>query len=257
LSIDVTWLGHSTVVLDLDGVRLVADPLLRRHAGILRRRGPAPRRASWAGAHGVLLSHLHLDHADLASLRLLPDVPVLTAEENTRWVSRKGLVGQPIGPDTWTRAGPGEVEVKLAPAVHRSRPMPHRPNAAHGHLVRGPSGIVWVAGDTELFPGLAELPRLAGGPIDLAVLPVGGWGPRLSPGHLGPEQAAVACRLTAARQAIPVHWKTLHLPAGQSWPRGWMDSAGAEFAAALSRESPTCRGVVLELGESASIPGCD
>ena len=47
----------------------------------------------------------------------------------------------------------------------------------------------------------------------------------------------------------------LHLPAGQFWPRGWMDSAGAEFAAALSRESPTCRGVVLELGESASIPG--
>jgi L-ascorbate metabolism protein UlaG (beta-lactamase superfamily) len=182
-------------------------------------------------------------------------VPVLTAEENVRWVRRKGLVGQPIGPDTWTRVGGSGVEVKLAPAVHRGRPMPHRPNAAHGHLVRGPSGIVWVAGDTELFPGLAQLARLAGAPLDLAVVPVGGWGPRLSSGHLGPPQAAVACRLTAARWAIPVHWKTLHLPAGQFWPRGWMDSAGAEFAAALSRESPACRGVVLELGESASIPG--
>ena len=255
MNLDVTWLGHSTVVLDLDGVRLVADPLLRRHAGILRRRGRAPRREAWAGADAVLLSHLHLDHADLASLRLFPDVPVLTAEENVRWVRRKGLVGQPIDPDTWTRVGRGEVEVKLAPAVHRSRPMPHRPNAAHGHLVRGPSGIVWVAGDTGLFPGLEQLTRLAGGPLDLAVVPVGGWGPRLSSGHLGPPQAAVACRLTAARWAIPVHWKTLHLPAGQFWPRGWMDSAGAEFAAALSRESPACRGVVLELGESASIPG--
>jgi L-ascorbate metabolism protein UlaG (beta-lactamase superfamily) len=255
VSIDVTWLGHSTVVLDLDGVRLVTDPLLRRHAGILRRRGPAPRREAWAGADGVLLSHLHHDHADLASLRLLAGVPVFTAEENATWARRHGLVGQPIGPDRWTRIGRGEVEVKLAPAVHRGRPMPHRPNAAHGHLVRGPSGIVWVAGDTELFPDMAELPRLASGPIALAILPVGGWGPRLSSGHLGPEQAAVACRLTAARSAIPVHWKTLHLPAGQFWPRGWMDAAGAEFAAALSRESPGCRGIVLDLGESASIPG--
>ena len=100
MNLDVTWLGHSTVVLDLDGVRLVADPLLRRHAGILRRRGRAPRREAWAGADAVLLSHLHLDHADLASLRLFPDVPVLTAEENVRWVRRKGLVGQPIDPDT-------------------------------------------------------------------------------------------------------------------------------------------------------------
>ena len=132
--------------------------------------------------------------------------------------------------------------------------MPHRPNAAHGHLVRGPSGIVWVAGDTGLFPGLEQLARLAGGPLDLAVVPVGGWGPRLSSGHLGPAEAAVACRLTGARCAIPVHWKTLHLPAGQFWPPGWMDSAGPEFVEALSKESPTCRAVVLGVGGSVGIP---
>ena len=131
--------------------------------------------------------------------------------------------------------------------------MPHRPNAAHGHLVRGPSGIVWVAGDTELFPGLEQLAHLAGAPLDLAVVPVGGWGPRLSPGHLGPAQAAVACRLTQARWAIPVLWKTLHLPAGQLWPPGWMDLAGPEFVVALARESPTCRAVVLDVGGSVGI----
>lgn len=251
MSIDVTWLGHSTVVLDLDGVRLVTDPLLRRHAGILRRRGPAPGPDSWNGANAVLLSHLHLDHADLASLRLLAGLPVLTAQENARWVTRKGLVGQTLGMDTWTRVG-GEVGVKLAPAVHRGRPMPHRPNASNGHLVRGPSGIVWIAGDTELFPGMTELPRMAGGTIDLAVLPIGGWGPRLSSGHLSPEQAAAACRLTAARQAIPVHWKTLSLPAGQWYPPDWMDSAGPAFEAALM---PGCRLVALEVGESVTIPG--
>ena len=95
---------------------------------------------------------------------------------------------------------------------------------------------------------------VAHGSNDLAIVPAGGWGARLSAGHMGPQQAAVACRLTAARCAIPVHWKTLHLPGAQSWPRGWMDSGGAEFAAALAGESPTCRAVVLDVGESVRLP---
>jgi L-ascorbate metabolism protein UlaG (beta-lactamase superfamily) len=253
VSIDVTWLGHSTVVLDIDGVRLVTDPLLRRHAGILRRRGSTPTPEAWRGADAVLLSHLHLDHADLASLRLVRQVPILTAPQNAGWVSRKGLIGHALSADGWTRVGRSEVEVKLAPAVHHARPMPHRPNAATGHLVRGRSGTIWVAGDTELFSGMAQLPELAGGPIDLAILPVGGWGSRLSAGHLGPQQAADACRLSDARCAIPVHWKTLHLPGAQSWPRGWMDTGGPEFAAALTRVASPARAVLLDLGESVRI----
>jgi L-ascorbate metabolism protein UlaG (beta-lactamase superfamily) len=130
--------------------------------------------------------------------------------------------------------------------------MPHRPNAANGHLVRSPSGVVWVAGDTGLFPGLADLPRLAGAPIDVAIVPVGGWGPRLSAGHLGPEEAAEACRRVGARWAVPYHWKTLHLPGGQSRPRGWMDAAGPAFERALR---PPCRPVVLDVGESVTIGG--
>ena len=91
MTIDVTWLGHSTVVLDIDGVRIVADPMLRRPAGVLRRRGRKPERAAWTGADAVLLSHLHHDHAEVRSLRLLEDAPILTAPENAEWATRKGL----------------------------------------------------------------------------------------------------------------------------------------------------------------------
>lgn len=254
MSIVVTWLGHSTVVLDIDGVRLVADPLLRRHAGLLVRRGRRPDRAAWVGADAVLLSHLHHDHAEVGSLRMLGGVPVLTSEPNASWANRKGLHGQGMAPDAWTEVADSEVAVRLAPAVHGARPMPHRPNAAHGHLVRGPSGTVWVAGDTEIYDAMAGLPDLAGAPLDLALIPVGGWGPRLSPGHLGPDEAAVACRLSGARAAVPVHWGTLHPPAFRAWPGGWMDTPGPRFAAALSREAPACRATVLELGESFTLP---
>ena len=184
--------------MDLDGVRIVADPLLRRNDGILRRRGVQPSRPAWADADAVLLSHLHTDHAEVPSLKLFPGVPVLTAPANAVWVNRKGLDGRGLADDEWFPLGAdGRVEVRLVRAVHHSRPMPHRPNAANGHLVRGPSGVAWLAGDTDLYDDMEALPELAGAPIDISLVPVGGWGPRLSPGHMGPKEAAVACRLTA------------------------------------------------------------
>lgn len=255
MSVDVTWLGHATVVVDLDGVRVIADPLLRRHNGFLRRRGSPPADRAWSGTHAVLLSHLHHDHAEVGSLRLLGDVPVLTAEANARWAAKKGLDGRGLREGEWFAVGGSVgVTVRLVPALHHSRPMPHRPNAANGHLVRGPSGVAWVAGDTDLYPTMERLSTMAGAPIDVAVVPVGGWGPRLSPGHMGPEEAAVACRLSGARWAVPVHWKTLHVPAGKMFPRGWMDAAGPRFAQALAHEAPNCRAAVLDVGGSVTVP---
>ena len=254
MPIVVTWLGHSTVVLDLDGVRIVSDPLVRAHNGILRRRGDRPARPAWEGADAVVLSHLHHDHAQVSSLKLFPGVPVLTAPDNAAWVRRKGLDGRGLREGEWFPVGrDGGVAVRLVPAIHHSRPMPHRPNAAHGHLVRGPSGIAWLAGDTDLYPDMEALPQMAGGPIDVALVPVGGWGPRLSPGHMGPQQAAEACRLSGARHAVPVHWKTLHVPAGEMLPRGWMDVAGPRFVEAVARHAPGCHALGLELGDSVSI----
>ncbi len=254
MTITVTWLGHASVVLDLDGVRVVVDPLLKRHAGVLRRRGERPMGPAWSDADAILLSHLHHDHAEVGSLRLLGDAPVLTAPANAAWVKKKGLDGRGLGRDEWFPVGAeGRVEIRLTRAIHSARPMPHRPNAANGHLVRGPSGVVWVAGDTELYPEMKALAESAGAAIDLAVVPVGGWGPRLSPGHMGPEEAAVACARTQARWAVPVHWKTLHMPAGQAFPRGWMDSAGPRFEKALAREAPECQALVLDIGESVDV----
>ena len=256
MSLRVTWLGHSTVVLDLDGVRLVADPLVRRHAGILRRRGLQPFGSAWAGADAVLLSHLHHDHAEVGSLRFFRDVPMYTAPANAAWVRRKGFDGRGLEDGQWAPLGrDGQVEVRLVKAIHEARPMPHRPNAANGHLVRGPSGVAWVAGDTELFAEMAQLADLAGARIDLAIVPVGGWGPRLSAGHMGPEEAAAACAMSGAAWAVPVHWQTLHVPGGHRWPRGWMDAAGPRFEAAMARVAPQCQAAVLAVGDSLTLPG--
>ena len=79
VALRITWLGHATVVLDLDGTRIVTDPLLRRHNGSAPpATGPGPRPEQFRDANAVLLSHLHHDHAELPSLRGFSG-PVLTA----------------------------------------------------------------------------------------------------------------------------------------------------------------------------------
>ena len=247
MSVALTWLGHSTVVIDLDDARLLTDPLLSRHAGLLRRRARSPQRETWVDTDAVLISHLHHDHAELASLRRLPGVPVLTSPDNAQWLRRRGITGAVGMGDGWVQVVHG-IQVRLSRADHRHRPMPHRPNDAHGHLIRSRSATVWVAGDTGLFDEIRTLPDPLGRPLDIAVIPISGWGPRLSPGHMDATQAALACAWTGARWALPVHWGTLHLPLLRNMPRGWMERPLEVFARALGRVAPDCQLIDLEPG---------
>jgi L-ascorbate metabolism protein UlaG (beta-lactamase superfamily) len=252
-SVRISWLGHATVVVDLDGTRVMTDPLLQRNVGPLRRRPPPPEPDQWQGVDAVLLSHLHADHAELGSLRMLDGTPLLSAAPNASWLRRRQLREVGSLSERWTALGEGQVEVRQVRADHRHRAMPHRPNAAHGHLVRGPSGRIWIAGDTSLHPEMAFLPVLAGGPVDVALVPVGGWGPRLSPGHMDPVQAAMAVARSGARWAVPVHWGTLHPPLMDRLGTDWMDEPGRLFAEAVATHAPGCQAVVLAPGEDTHL----
>ena len=249
-SLKLTWIGHSTVLIQIDGLRLLTDPLLLRHNGPLRRRQPRPDPSTWADVDAVLLSHLHHDHAELRSLRLLPDVPILTSARNGQWLRRRGLGGR--GAEEWTAVG--VVQVRLVTAVHHGRPMPHRPNDANGHLIRSRTTTLWAAGDTSLYADMAELPLLAGVEgLDVALVPIGGWGPRLSDGHMGPAEAAEACALTRSRYALPVHWGTLHAPL-MTRMSDWFDRPLDAFEAAVSRTAPQCEVIRLSPGQTWRLP---
>ncbi|TIC87850.1 MBL fold metallo-hydrolase [Nocardioides sp. GY 10113] len=248
----VSWIGHSTVTLDLDGVRILTDPLVKRHNGPLRRRYPMPHPRLYRDPDAVLISHLHHDHAELPSLRMFPGVPLLSAPLNAAWLRRRGLAGVDLG-EEWHPIADGPVSVRAAPAVHGHRPMPHRPNAVNSHLVRGSRWTVWAVGDTELFDAMSDIPEMLGRPLDLVLVPIAGWGPRLSGGHLDPVQAAEACVRTGAARALAVHWGTLHPPIIHRPTDPWIDRPHPEFVRALERLAPDCELIDLRPGESATI----
>ena len=251
----IAWLGHSTVVLDVDGRRVLTDPLLHAHNWPLRRRGgAAPDEAWWRDPEVVLLSHLHSDHAQVSSLKRLDGIPILTAPDNATWLTRKGISSGVGMGDDWLDATGRGPQIRLVRADHGHRPMPHRPNATNGHLVRFPTATVYVAGDTDLYDEMADLPELAGGRIDGAVVPIWGWGSRLSGGHMGPEEAAKACAVVGARWALAVHWGTLHVPWLSQLPKDWMDAPGDHFAEALAEHAPGCVRVELMPGERTALP---
>jgi L-ascorbate metabolism protein UlaG (beta-lactamase superfamily) len=204
-----TWWGHSSASVELAGCRVAIDPLLTDRLLHLARYGPTPGPGS-ADADVVLVSHLHADHCHLPSLaRFAADVPIVVPRGGERLLARLGAGRlRPVAPGEVVEVG--GVEVRVLPATHDGRRTPFagdRPPAL-GFRVAGAGASFWYPGDTELREDMAQA-----GPVDLALVPVGGWGPTLGAGHMGPEDAAVAVQRVRARCAVPVHWGTF-------WPRG-------------------------------------
>jgi L-ascorbate metabolism protein UlaG (beta-lactamase superfamily) len=203
----ITWLGHATALIDIGGVRLLTDPVLRNRVGpLVRISRPVPVDALQP-IDGVLLSHLHADHTDSWSLRAIArTVPVLAPRPAARWLGSIGLE-RVIELSAGEEAVIGGVQVRATPATHDGRRRPLGPKADPiGYLISGGQSV-YFAGDTDLFPAMADLRGLVG----VSLVPVWGWGRSLGPGHLDPERAARAVAMIGPRVAIPIHWGTFAL----------------------------------------------
>ena len=258
-SLSVTFAGHATVLLEMDGVRLLTDPLLRRRIGVLIRRSPVPPVSVRRDLGAVLISHAHLDHLDVPSLRLIDRrTPVVVPGGMGPLLRRLGFVPLEmevgdeveIGAATTSRdpdAARARVRVKAVPADHTGTRHPlAAASAALGYVVTG--GLsAYFAGDTGLYDGMRDL-----GPLDVAILPVGGWGPRLPDDHLNPLSAARALELLRPAACVPVHWGTIYppwLPPAFNAKWGEWPHAFARYASHLAPEVDVR---VLQPGETTT-----
>lgn len=244
----VTYVGHATVLLELDGTRLLTDPVLRARVGPLRRQAPLPCE-SLGDLNAVLVSHLHHDHADLPSLRQIGrDVPMIVPPGAGKFFERRDFSAvSELAPGESTSVG--GISVTATEAEHSGGRLFGPGAEAVGFLLGGSRRRIYFAGDTDLFDGMEGLADQ----LDLALLPVWGWGPSLGPGHLDPERAARAAALLSPRIAVPIHWGTLY-PLGLARFRpGPLHSPPREFAARLRELAPQVETRVLSPGEATSL----
>ena len=235
----LTWLGHSTVLIELDGARVLTDPLLRARVLHLRRRSRPP--GDLGDLDAVLVSHVHWDHLDLASLSLLRPSTLIVVPRGAGGVVRR--FEHVLELEAGDRVEIGGVEVRATPAVHHVGRWRGRGSSSSAiGFVLGGSRPVYFAGDTDLFDGMGEL-----APVAAALLPVGGWGPRVPEGHLDPLRAAKALQLLGPQIAVPIHWGTyaplLKRPA---------ETAGEEFRRRAQELAPEVDVRVLPVGGSTT-----
>ena len=249
----VTWWGHSTMWLADSGVTLLTDPVLTDRVAHLRRMsGPTPRLP--AAPDAILLSHLHADHFHVASLRgLSGESQLIVPNGAAAFVARalgRAAAGRCVELAPGDKAVIGGVQVRAVPAAHDGGrgPWSRERAIAIGFVVEG-AARTWYAGDTGLFDEMNDL-----APLDLALIPVGGWGPTLgSHGHLNAAAAAEALRRVKAAWAVPVHYGTLW-PIGMARVRSHMfHEPGRQFARLAERAAPDTRVRVLAPGETLTI----
>jgi L-ascorbate metabolism protein UlaG (beta-lactamase superfamily) len=241
----IEYVGHATVVVDVDGVRLLTDPLLRNRVAHLRRAAPVDA-GSRRGIDAVLISHAHYDHLDLPSLdRLGKQIPVVVPR-GLGGMLRKRRFESVVEVELGEKIAIGALEILAVPAEHEGSRSPIGVTAdALGYLISG-SRRVYFAGDTDLFSGMAEL-----GPVDVALVPIWGWGPGLGRGHLDPKRAAEAVALIRPKIVVPIHWGTyfpIHL--GLRGAPGFVGLPPATFAAAVADTAPDVEVRVLAPGAS-------
>ena len=241
----ISWLGHSTILLEIDGYRVLIDPVFGKRASPLSWMGPARffdpplPITELPPVDAVLISHDHYDHLDLVSIDHLKSivprflVPLGVDAHLQHW----GVEAERIKAfDWWDQLALGSLTITATPARHFSgrsvRPSSRDATLWSGWVVAGPNRSVYYSGDTGMFPGFAEIgARL--GPFDATLIETGAYNRGWADLHIGPEQAIQARVDLGSGLFIPVHWGTFNLAM-----HAWTEPAERALVAAARADVP-------------------
>jgi L-ascorbate metabolism protein UlaG (beta-lactamase superfamily) len=209
----LTWLGHASWLVQLDGVSLLIDPALKPAIGYMIKRNVEPGLAiaQLPRIDASLVTHNHYDHLDLPTL-VPVGAPVVAGLGNARHFSGTKLPVREL--DWWESAPVGAVRVTYVPSQHWSRRGLADVNQSlwGGFIVQGTTATLYHSGDTAYFNGFAEIGRRFPG-IDAAMLPIGAYDPAwfMERQHMNPEQAVRAFLDLGAKRFFAMHWGTFKL----------------------------------------------
>ncbi|MCD0481390.1 MBL fold metallo-hydrolase [Streptacidiphilus sp. ASG 303] len=256
-----TWLGHATVLVEIDGRRVLIDPVWSERCSPFARTGPrrlhpVPLAMRDLGRlDAVVVSHDHYDHLDMATVRALARhteavfaVPLGVGAHLEHWGVPEGRITEL---DWWESAQVAGLTLTAAPARHYCsrgpRTSPHLLWASW--VVAGPDHRVYHSGDTGYFPGFAGIGERLG-PFDAAMVQVGAYGDLWPEVHMTPEEGVRAHLDLRGGLLLPIHWGTFDLA-----PHPWEEPAERTVAAALAAGAPVAVPRPGEPVEPADPPG--
>ncbi|MGQ0646886.1 MAG: MBL fold metallo-hydrolase, partial [Gemmatimonadaceae bacterium] len=221
-TIRITWINHATLLLQLDGMNILTDPIYSERAspvswiGPKRHRNPGIRFEDLPPIDLVVVSHNHYDHMDVPTLKQLNasgDTPILVGLGNTAYLAERG-VRNTRDVDWWDSTRIGTVRATAVPVQHwsaRGRGDRRRTLWA-GYVIEGPSGRVYFGGDSGYGRHFSVVHERFG-PIDVALLPIGAYRPIwfMKDHHMSPPEAVRASDELGARLSIPMHFDTFQM----------------------------------------------
>jgi L-ascorbate metabolism protein UlaG (beta-lactamase superfamily) len=257
----VTWIGHSTVLVQTQGINILTDPIWSDRAspfsfaGPRRVRAPGVRFQDLPKIDLVLVSHNHYDHMDVATLQRLwaRDRPRIVTSLGNDAVLRARGIEAAAGDWGQTLRGAGPADVTIERVRHWASRWGVDRNRAlwSGFTVRLPGGNVFFAGDTGRGDGSWPGEAARDGPYRLAILPIGAYVPRevMQPSHMNPDESVAAFRRLAARTGLGVHWGTFQLTFEA------IDDPPKRLAAALKAQGVAPeRFLAPEVGKTFEVP---
>jgi L-ascorbate metabolism protein UlaG (beta-lactamase superfamily) len=217
----VTWLGHSTLLIEIDGARLLTDPVWGERVSPLafagpKRFHPPPTRLEAVGPlDAVIVSHDHYDHLDRQTIRVLArtDVPFITSLGVGAHLERWGVPAARITElDWWEQTEVRGVRVSAGAAQHFSgRGIKDRNTTLWSSFhLRGPRHSFFFGADSGLTTEFTDIARRFG-PFDMVALEVGAYHPAWGDIHMGPVNALAAYRMLGSGEFLPIHWGTFNL----------------------------------------------
>jgi L-ascorbate metabolism protein UlaG (beta-lactamase superfamily) len=222
------WIGHASFLLDLDGVRLVIDPIFGRAGGVVPRvTQAAARPEELTDVQAVLVTHGHHDHLDPGSLKLLAQANrdrIVFVVPRGLGATLPGICRPVVELDWWEHVTLNGVRIHLVPAQHwhRRGMFDHNKGLWGGFVIEG-SHRVYHSGDTGYFGGFRAIGEVFGG-IDAACLPLGAYEPAwfMASQHMSPDQSLTAYQDLAATHFVGMHWGAFDLSdepvdAGAHW----------------------------------------
>ena len=238
----VTWFGHSSMLLEIDGKRILTDPMWSERASPLTWLGPErwypPPIALEAlpKLDAVVISHDHYDHLDYRSIVRLSElgvkfvVPLGVGAHLEYWGVPPERI---IELDWWERAELPDLSIVATPARHASGRFLFDKDATlwAGYAIVGPRHRAYYSGDTGLFPALREIGEKLG-PFDITLIETGQYNRAWPDWHSGPEQALRAHQLVRGEVMLPVHWALLGLAL-----HGWTEPVERSLVAADQRHA--------------------